>query len=95
MTMESERDLMLDGNAAAGVLQEIFGEEMTTALTTCDECATGSQMAMLRVFSGGPGLVLRCPACEAVMVRIAQTPHGTFVDVRGVRQMRLPLPSIT
>ena len=25
--MESERDLMLDGNAAAGVLQEIFGEE--------------------------------------------------------------------
>jgi len=94
MTMESERDLMLDGNAAAGVLQEIFGEEMTTALTTCDECATGSEMAMLRVFSGGPGLVLRCPACEAVMVRIAQTPHGTFVDVRGVRQMRLPLPSI-
>jgi len=49
---------------------------------------------MLRVFSGGPGLVLRCPACEAVMVRIAQTPRGTFVDVRGVRQMRLPLPSI-
>src|SRR5207245_6424474 len=38
MTMESDRDLMLDGNAAAGMLQEIFGEEMTTALTTCDHC---------------------------------------------------------
>ena len=87
--MESERDLVLDGNAVAGSLHEIFGEDMTMSLTTCDRCGTGSRMAALRVFARGPGVVLRCPACEAVMVRIAQTPHGTFVDVRGVRQMRL------
>ena len=28
----------LDGNAAAGVLQEIFGIEMTTVAATCATC---------------------------------------------------------
>jgi Family of unknown function (DUF6510) len=89
MTMESERDLVLDGNAVAGMLQQIFGEDMTMTAGTCDHCATVSQMGTLVAFVGGPGVVLRCPACTQVMLRIAQTPRGTFVDARGVRQMRL------
>ena len=29
-------ELMLDGNAVAGLLQEVFAVEMTTAIGTCD-----------------------------------------------------------
>ena len=86
--MESERDLVLDGNAIAGMLQQVFGEDVTTIAATCDHCTTVSRMATLVVFQGGPGVVLRCPACTQVMLRIAQTPRGTFVDARGARQMR-------
>ena len=35
-------ELMLDGNAVAGMLQEVFAVEMTTATGTCGNCgATG------------------------------------------------------
>jgi hypothetical protein len=36
--------LMLDGNAAAGLLHEIFGSEMTTAVGTCDGCGTAGEV---------------------------------------------------
>src|SRR5258705_7342397 len=31
-------ELMLDGNAIAGLLQELFAVEMTTAVGTCGDC---------------------------------------------------------
>jgi uncharacterized protein DUF6510 len=90
MTMESERDLMLDGNAVAGMLHAMFGEDMTETAAQCASCGTTSVMAQTRAYLGGPGIVLRCPACTEIIVRIAQTPRGTFVDVRGARHLRFP-----
>src|SRR5437660_10817686 len=31
-------DLVLDGNAVAGVLVEIFGDDLTAAIGTCPDC---------------------------------------------------------
>ena len=31
-------DRMLDGNAVAGLLEEVFAVEMTSAIATCDGC---------------------------------------------------------
>jgi Family of unknown function (DUF6510) len=39
---ENGSDLVLDGNAAAGLLQEIFVLEITTAQTECNATAQGS-----------------------------------------------------
>ena len=35
----------LDGNAIGGLLQEIFGTEMTSAASVCGNCGTGSAPA--------------------------------------------------
>ena len=35
---------MLDGNAAGGLLSEVFAFEATAALTTCAGCASTMQM---------------------------------------------------
>jgi hypothetical protein len=35
---ENDLDFVLDGNAAAGALQEIFVAEVTTAHIQCDAC---------------------------------------------------------
>lgn len=60
----------LDGNALAGLLAEVFGEEMTSAPRACVSCHTVSAVGAYRVFVGA-GYVLRCPACGDVNAQIA------------------------
>jgi Family of unknown function (DUF6510) len=81
--------LMLDGNAIAGQLLEIFGRDMTTAVTKCAGCASNVAMGALMAFTQGPGVVLRCPACEAAVARIVETPAATYLDARGATYVQL------
>ena len=83
-------DVVLDGNAVAGLLRAVFGTEMTTASGICVHCGNDAMLAELLAFTRGPGVVLRCRACAEVMVRIAETPNGTFIDVRGATHLRMP-----
>jgi len=43
----------------------------------------------MRAYVRGPGVVLRCPACAEVVIRIVETPTHTLVDVRGATVLRL------
>ena len=76
-------ELTVDGSAVAGVLMAVFGAEMTANEGQCAHCHTVSVVGTMRAYVRGPGVVLRCPACAEVVIRIAQTPRGTFVDARG------------
>ncbi len=82
-------ELMLDGNAAAGLFQEIFGLEMTTTPAECASCGNTAELGALLLFMRGPGLVLRCPECKQVVLRIVQTPDSYFIDARGAAYIRL------
>lgn len=86
------RELMLDANAVAGVLHEIFGLEMTAAPSECAHCGNEGQMGTLLAFTHGPGIVLRCPGCEGIMLRIVQTPDSVLLDARGSVYIRLASP---
>ena len=81
--------LMVDGNAVAGELQQIFGRDMTMAVARCSSCAADSALGALMAFVRGPGVVLRCPACEAAIVRIVETASARYIDARGALFMRL------
>jgi Family of unknown function (DUF6510) len=81
--------LMLDGNAIAGQLLEIFGRDMTTAFAKCAGCASDTAMGALMAFTQGPGVVLRCPACQAAVARIVETPAALYLDARGATYVRL------
>jgi hypothetical protein len=83
-------DAVLDGNAVAGMLRAAFGTEMTTVTGTCAHCGTEAMLAELLAFTRGPGVVLRCRACTEVVVRIAETPKGVLIDVRGAAHLRMP-----
>lgn len=84
-----DRDMMLDGNAAAGVLHEIFALEMTATPTECASCGQEGEIGALLAFTQGPGIVLRCPACESVMIRIVETEKAIYLDARGAVYLRL------
>lgn len=83
------RELMLDANATAGLLHEIFGADMTASHTECVHCGNESEMGELLAFTHGPGIVLRCAACEQVMLRIVQTPEAIHLDARGAVYLRI------
>lgn len=88
-TGDMARDMMLDGNAAAGILHEIFALEMSASPTECANCGAAGEIGALLAFTQGPGIVLRCPACEGVMIRIVQTERTIYLDARGAVYLRL------
>ena len=86
---DMNREMMLDGNAAAGVLQDIFALEMTASPTECAHCGNVGEIGTLLAFTQAPGTVLRCPVCENVMLRIVETPDAIYLDARGAAYLRL------
>jgi hypothetical protein len=87
--MQAE-DLALDGNAAAGELEALFGPGATVAEGTCAHCGTRQQVGRLTAWTRGPGLVLRCSVCRGVALRLVRTPSAVHVDLRGVTHLVLP-----
>jgi len=86
--LDGAHELMLDGNAAAGILYEIFGQEMTAGTIECGGCGREGELGSLLAFAPAPGFVLRCPACEQVILRIVQTPDHVYLDARGAVYLR-------
>jgi hypothetical protein len=91
-TIDINRELMLDANATAGLLYEIFGVEMTAAPTECANCGNEDEIGTLLAFIHGPGIILRCSTCEHVVLRIVQTPDEIILDARGAVYLRLARP---
>jgi Family of unknown function (DUF6510) len=80
-----EEALRLDGNAAAGILSEVFVPDLTTARVTCANCGTIRALGALLVYAHGMGTVMRCPSCDAVVLRIARPRSQLWLDPTGAR----------
>ena len=63
-----EADLMVDGNALAGVLGEVFVHEMTSARVACDGCGEVEPLGAEHAYTQAPGIVLRCRHCDGVLL---------------------------
>ena len=79
----------LDGNAAGGILQEIFPFEMTTVQATCNGCGATGAVGKLAAYMHGMGTIVRCPACDTVLVRVAHAKGRYWLDMRGVRVLQI------
>ena len=88
-TMDITGELMLDGNAAGGMFYELFGAEMTASPTECAHCGTPNEMGAMRVFNQAPGMIMCCPACQQIVLRIVQTPDAVYIDARGAAYLRI------
>ena len=81
--------LRLDGNAAAGILSELFVPDLTAARATCAGCGATRAMGELLVYAHGMGTVVRCPSCDAVVLCITRTPTRVWLDPTGVRRIMM------
>jgi hypothetical protein len=89
MTAQPEPALWLDGNAFAGLLGEVFGAEMTTALRGCHSCGTVAAVGAHRAYRGA-GVVLRCPGCGDLALLVAELPGRHVVQLAGAWRLDLP-----
>jgi hypothetical protein len=80
--------LMLDGNAMAGLLQEVFAVEMTTANGTCNACGATNPIGALHVFRGA-GVVVRCPDCDEVLVTVVRSDARIWISFAGVHMLQV------
>ena len=82
----------LDGNAIGGALYDIFGVEMTTATTICLSCGGSLLLAEQAVYSRGPGIVVRCRACESILLAWVEVRGMNCIDTSGLAALEPVLP---
>jgi hypothetical protein len=81
-----DTQMRLDGNAAAGLLQDMFVVEVTTARGACDSCGAVAEIGALPLYMypHAPGAVLRCGSCQSALV----------VVVHGGGRVRMGMPGL-
>jgi hypothetical protein len=80
---------MLDGNAIAGTLTDVFGVDMTLVTATCAGCGAAGVLAETMVYLRAPGTVVRCRHCESVLVVMVERRGRYCVDMQGVSGLRV------
>ena len=81
-------ELVLDGNAIAGLLQEVFAVEMTVAVGTCSGCGASEPVGAMQLYRGA-GLVLRCPHCGNALAKIVVDGARHWVSFDGMHALEI------
>jgi hypothetical protein len=85
---ENGSGVVLDGNAAAGLLQKIFVPEITSARIRCKACGSVAAVGSLRLYAAQMGAVLRCGHCDGIVMRVVHTPHDRWLEMTGASSLR-------
>ena len=84
-----DRALMVDGNALAGELSEVFSQEMTMARVACGGCGAVEQLGADHAYIQAPGMVLRCMHCDQVLLVVTRIGDRLRVSFAGSKWMDL------
>ena len=79
----------LDGNAAAGLLSEVFAVDVTSARGKCAHCGDVSVIAKAHLYSDDHGMVLRCAVCGDVIAMATERSSRLCLDLRGLDWLEL------
>ena len=85
--------LRVDGNAAGGMLGELFAIDLTGARAKCSGCGAAELVGALLVYAHGMGMVARCPHCEGVVMRMSRTPTHIWLDATGASSIAVAVPA--
>jgi hypothetical protein len=78
----------LDGNAIAGTLEQLFGRDMTLSTGRCSGCGAEREVGGLSVYRAA-GIVVRCPDCDTVLLRIVEAADRMWVDFSGMSTVKI------
>jgi Family of unknown function (DUF6510) len=75
--------IYLDGNSIGGLLNDVFGRDVTEASGRCRACGAENYVGALHVYRAA-GVVVRCPACGAVLMRFVAARDEVWADLGGL-----------
>jgi hypothetical protein len=81
--IDDEGATRLDGNAAAGLLSEIFCAEPSNAVIICAGCGATAAIGALPVYGLELGAIVRCPHCDTAVLRVGAAGAMLWLDLRG------------
>lgn len=86
-----ESSLRLDGNACAGLLSDIFTNDVTAARGACSLCGSVAQIGsqLLYDYPAGPGAVLRCWSCQNVLMVVVDAGASYRFGVQGMTWLEI------
>jgi hypothetical protein len=91
------QQLRLDGNAAAGLFQEVFVHELTAARGACAACGAVGELGAQHLYMAprAPGAVLRCATCEAVLMVVVHAGGRFRLGLQGLvwLEIKEPVPT--
>ena len=86
---EDEETTRLDGNAAAGVLTQVFCVEPSGAVIVCAGCGATAAIGALPAYGLELGAILRCPHCDTAVLRLGAAGATMWLDLRGAVSLRM------
>jgi ribosomal protein S27AE len=92
VTLDPTSARRLDGNAAGGILTEVFAVDVTAARSRCAGCGTTSMLGAHHLYPDAPALVLRCPNCTGVVLRVGSRDGRVLLDLSGSQLLEIPVP---
>ncbi|MDF3042983.1 MAG: hypothetical protein K0Q71_5689 [Thermomicrobiales bacterium] len=81
--IDDEGATRLDGNAAAGLLSEVFCAEPSSAVIICAGCGATAAIGALPVYGLELGAIVRCPHCDTAVLRVGAAGAMLWLDLRG------------
>ncbi|GAB3315448.1 DUF6510 family protein [Geodermatophilus aquaeductus] len=84
----------LDGNAAGGPLAALFAVDVTAARSRCAACGTTAALGEHLLYADAPAMVLRCPSCTEVVLRVGTREGYVLLDLRGATLLTVPVPVV-
>ena len=81
--IDDEGVTRLDGNAAAGVLSQVFRGEPSSAVIICAGCGATAAIGALPVYGLELGAIVRCPHCDTAVLRVGAAGAMLWLDLRG------------
>jgi len=89
--MMDESEQRLDGNAAAGILRDVFVQELTTARSACASCGAIAPVGSQHLYMSplAPGAVIRCNTCEQVLMVFVHAGGRYRLGMRGLTWLEM------
>jgi Family of unknown function (DUF6510) len=94
-TKVDETQLRLDGNAAAGILREVFVHEVSAAQGACAGCGKVAAMGSHHLYRYplSPGAVLRCSSCDSVLIVVVHARGRYRLGLAGLTWLDMSDPA--
>ena len=86
---------VVDGNAAAGLLMDAFGADVTALTAVCGGCGAVSSFAETVVELDEVAAIVRCRTCTHTLLTVLRDARGTRAVIGMLREVRRPAADLS